>query len=103
MRIITLGVVATALLGLVACSDSDEKGQEIKDTCASKCAITTDLPPSCKAQQAACDNACRALANKAEGEFYPGCGLCVASCRSGALHLRGFEEQQILDQIREAL
>jgi heterodisulfide reductase subunit A len=24
-----------------------------------------------------------------------GCGLCVASCRSGAIHLRGFDNNQI--------
>jgi len=28
-----------------------------------------------------------------------GCGLCVGSCRSGALHLRGFDTNQILSQI----
>ncbi len=28
-----------------------------------------------------------------------GCGLCVASCRSGAIHLRGFDTNQILTQI----
>jgi len=78
MRIITLVVIVTALLGLVACSDPDDQGQEIKNTCAAKCAITADLPPSCKAQQVGCDSACRALANKAESDFYPGCGLCVA-------------------------
>ncbi|MBN1101990.1 MAG: 4Fe-4S binding protein, partial [Deltaproteobacteria bacterium] len=30
-----------------------------------------------------------------------GCGLCVASCRSGALSLRGFEESQIMAMIDE--
>jgi len=30
-----------------------------------------------------------------------GCGLCVASCRSGALNLRGFEERQIMAMIDE--
>jgi ferredoxin len=24
-----------------------------------------------------------------------GCGLCVASCRSGAIHLKGFDNDQI--------
>ena len=28
-----------------------------------------------------------------------GCGLCVASCRSGALHLKGFDTHQIFAQI----
>lgn len=28
-----------------------------------------------------------------------GCGLCEASCRSGAIHLRGFKENQILSMI----
>ena len=28
-----------------------------------------------------------------------GCGLCVASCRSGALHLKGFETEQIMGMI----
>jgi heterodisulfide reductase subunit A len=28
-----------------------------------------------------------------------GCGLCVASCRSGALHLHGFDNDQIFSQI----
>ncbi|MBF0113379.1 MAG: 4Fe-4S binding protein, partial [Desulfamplus sp.] len=28
-----------------------------------------------------------------------GCGLCVASCRSGALHLKGFDTNQIFAQI----
>ncbi len=28
-----------------------------------------------------------------------GCGLCVSSCRSGALHLRGFDTNQIFSQI----
>ncbi len=35
-----------------------------------------------------------------------GCGLCVSSCRSGALHLQGFDNDQIFSQIfalREAL
>jgi hypothetical protein len=78
MRIITLGVVATALLGLVACSDSDDKGQEIKDTCKAKCAITAKLPPSCKAQQVPCENACKTLALEKAEPLWPGCGLCVA-------------------------
>jgi heterodisulfide reductase subunit A len=30
-----------------------------------------------------------------------GCGLCVASCRSGAMTLRGFEERQIMAMIEE--
>jgi heterodisulfide reductase subunit A len=28
-----------------------------------------------------------------------GCGLCVASCRSGAIHLKGFDNDQIFAQI----
>ena len=28
-----------------------------------------------------------------------GCGLCVASCRSGALNLKGFDKDQIFAQI----
>jgi heterodisulfide reductase subunit A len=28
-----------------------------------------------------------------------GCGLCVSSCRSGALHLQGFDNDQIMSQI----
>ena len=28
-----------------------------------------------------------------------GCGLCVASCRSGAIHLKGFDNDQIFSQI----
>ncbi|MBW1847342.1 MAG: CoB--CoM heterodisulfide reductase iron-sulfur subunit A family protein, partial [Deltaproteobacteria bacterium] len=28
-----------------------------------------------------------------------GCGLCVSSCRSGAIHLRGFDNNQIFAQI----
>ncbi|HDH87041.1 MAG TPA: hypothetical protein ENF36_03220, partial [Desulfobacteraceae bacterium] len=28
-----------------------------------------------------------------------GCGLCVASCRSGAIHLNGFDEGQIMTMI----
>lgn len=28
-----------------------------------------------------------------------GCGLCIASCRSGALHLKGFDTNQIMSQI----
>ena len=28
-----------------------------------------------------------------------GCGLCVSSCRSGALHLQGFDNNQIFSQI----
>jgi heterodisulfide reductase subunit A len=28
-----------------------------------------------------------------------GCGLCVASCRSGAIHLHGFDNNQIFGQI----
>jgi heterodisulfide reductase subunit A len=28
-----------------------------------------------------------------------GCGLCVASCRSGAIHLKGFDNNQIFEQI----
>ena len=28
-----------------------------------------------------------------------GCGLCVSSCRSGALHLKGFDNNQIFAQI----
>jgi heterodisulfide reductase subunit A-like polyferredoxin len=32
-----------------------------------------------------------------------GCGLCVASCRSGAIQLMGFEDAQIFDQIMEAV
>jgi heterodisulfide reductase subunit A len=30
-----------------------------------------------------------------------GCGLCVASCRSGAIHLKGFDTDQIMSQIFE--
>ncbi|MBW1945841.1 MAG: 4Fe-4S binding protein, partial [Deltaproteobacteria bacterium] len=30
-----------------------------------------------------------------------GCGLCVSSCRSGALNLKGFEEGQIMAMINE--
>jgi len=28
-----------------------------------------------------------------------GCGLCTASCRSGAIHLNGFDEGQIMAMI----
>ena len=28
-----------------------------------------------------------------------GCGLCVASCRSGAIRLKGFDNSQIFAQI----
>ena len=28
-----------------------------------------------------------------------GCGLCVASCRSGAIRLKGFDNDQIFAQI----
>ena len=28
-----------------------------------------------------------------------GCGLCAASCRSGAIHLKGFDNDQIFSQI----
>ncbi len=28
-----------------------------------------------------------------------GCGLCVSSCRSGAIHLKGFDNDQIFSQI----
>ena len=34
-------------------------------------------------------------------EFCKGCGLCVASCRSGALNLKGFREDQIMAMINE--
>jgi heterodisulfide reductase subunit A-like polyferredoxin len=30
-----------------------------------------------------------------------GCGLCVASCRSGAIDLKGFEDKQIFAMIEE--
>jgi len=30
-----------------------------------------------------------------------GCGLCVASCRSGAIRLKGFDNDQIFAQIYE--
>ena len=30
-----------------------------------------------------------------------GCGLCVSSCRSGALNLKGFETGQIMAMINE--
>jgi len=30
-----------------------------------------------------------------------GCGLCAASCRSGAIHLKGFDTDQIMSQIFE--
>jgi heterodisulfide reductase subunit A len=30
-----------------------------------------------------------------------GCGLCIASCRSGALNLSGFETGQIMAMIDE--
>ncbi|MCF8110263.1 MAG: FAD-dependent oxidoreductase [Desulfobacteraceae bacterium] len=30
-----------------------------------------------------------------------GCGLCTASCRSGAIHLKGFDTDQIMSQIFE--
>jgi heterodisulfide reductase subunit A len=32
-----------------------------------------------------------------------GCGLCVASCRSGALHLKGFDTGQIMAMIQSCL
>ena len=28
-----------------------------------------------------------------------GCGLCIASCRSGAIHLKGFDDNEIFAQI----
>ncbi|MEJ2040672.1 MAG: 4Fe-4S binding protein, partial [Desulfosarcinaceae bacterium] len=31
-----------------------------------------------------------------------GCGLCVASCRSGALQLQGFDDAQIMAMIEAA-
>jgi len=31
-----------------------------------------------------------------------GCGLCVASCRSGAINLRGFDQGQIFAMIDAA-
>ena len=34
-----------------------------------------------------------------DSERCKGCGLCVASCRSGALHLKGFDTNQIFSQI----
>jgi heterodisulfide reductase subunit A len=30
-----------------------------------------------------------------------GCGLCVASCRSGAINLKGFGTDQIMAMINE--
>jgi hypothetical protein len=77
MRIITLAVVATVLLSVVACSDEDTKGQEIIDTCKAKCAITT-ASTACKTNQTKCDADCRRLSNIAESNYYPGCGLCIA-------------------------
>jgi heterodisulfide reductase subunit A len=32
-----------------------------------------------------------------------GCGLCVASCRSGAIHLKGFDTGQIFAQLKTCL
>ena len=32
-----------------------------------------------------------------------GCGLCVASCRSGAIHLKGFDTGQIMAQLTTCL
>ena len=34
-----------------------------------------------------------------DAEMCKGCGLCVSSCRSGAIHLNGFDESQILTMI----
>ncbi len=31
-----------------------------------------------------------------------GCGLCVASCRSGAINLKGFDQGQIFAMIEAA-
>ena len=31
-----------------------------------------------------------------------GCGLCVASCRSGAINLKGFDMPQIMAMIEKA-
>lgn len=42
-----------------------------------------------------------AFAGKAEinSVLCKGCGLCTASCRSGAIHLKGFDNNQIFSQI----
>ena len=32
-----------------------------------------------------------------------GCGLCTASCRSGAIHLKGFETEQIMSMITSCM
>jgi len=30
-----------------------------------------------------------------------GCGLCIASCRSGAIRLKGFDDSQIMAMINQ--
>ena len=43
--------------------------------------------------------------NKAEiqSTLCKGCGLCTASCRSGAIHLKGFETEQIMSMITSCM
>ncbi len=38
-----------------------------------------------------------------EAEYCKGCGLCVASCRSGAIQQKGFETEQIMSMIGSSL
>jgi heterodisulfide reductase subunit A len=38
---------------------------------------------------------------KIQSTLCKGCGLCAASCRSGAISLNGFENAQILAMIEE--
>ncbi len=43
------------------------------------------------------------LKGRAEiNSLYKGCGLCVASCRSGAMQLHGFDDTQIMAMIQAA-
>jgi heterodisulfide reductase subunit A len=38
-----------------------------------------------------------------QSTLFKGCGLCAASCRSGAIHLKGFETSQIMEMLTSCM
>jgi hypothetical protein len=71
--ILTAALAPTVLLGC-----SEDEPDVLATKCESSCAVTSKMPPSCKAKQDECERVCKTLAQKAETGYFPGCGSCIA-------------------------
>jgi heterodisulfide reductase subunit A len=70
------------------------------------------VDPACCSQCGVCVSVCPYSAPKfneknagaeIQSTLCKGCGLCAASCRSGAIHLKGFETEQIMAMITSGM